>query len=109
MLFCSLFITVTDNYCKAEILDTSIGCIIDTDDAQADLVADTHVEVESLSIIDFIKENFWTLLFALLGFVEVIVRLTPTKKDDSILEWIYKLLSVIVPNNKSGGGKHIGK
>lgn len=49
---------------------------------------------------DFILENWQVLLFGLLGFAEVVVRLTPTKKDDGVIEWIYKLLSVIIPNRK---------
>ena len=56
--------------------------------------------------MNFIIENWVILLPAVLGLAEVIVRLTPTTKDDSILEWIWKLVNLILPNNKKGGGKH---
>ena len=55
-------------------------------------------------MVDFIKENWVALLFGLLGFVEVVTRLTPTTKDDTVLEWIKKILDVFIPNRASGGG-----
>lgn len=55
-------------------------------------------------MFDFIKENWVALLFGLLAFVEVIVRLTPTTKDDTVLEWIKKILDVFIPNRAKGGG-----
>lgn len=57
-------------------------------------------------MIELLKENWMPILFAVLAFAEVIVRLTPSKKDDSILEWIYKILGLIFPNRKEGGGTH---
>ena len=55
--------------------------------------------------MDFIKEHWVALLFGLLGFAEVVTRLTPTKKDDTILQWIKSILDVIIPNLAKGGGK----
>jgi hypothetical protein len=52
-----------------------------------------------------IADNWGSLLLALLGFVELLVRLTPTEKDNSILNMIIKFLNVILPNLKKGGGK----
>ncbi len=60
----------------------------------------------SSSFIDILKENWGTVLTGLLTFLSVIVRLTPTKKDDDILNWIIKILNAIVPNRKAGGGVH---
>ena len=52
-----------------------------------------------------IADNWGSLLLALLGFVELLVRLTPTEKDNSILNMIIKFLNIILPNLKKGGGK----
>ncbi len=55
--------------------------------------------------MEFLKNNWVPLLLGLIGLAEVVTRLTPTKKDDSILEWVKKLLDVFIPNLKKGGGK----
>lgn len=57
-------------------------------------------------MLDFIKENWVALLFGLLGFTEIVVRLTPTKKDDSIFNFVKKIIDAILPNNRKEGGKH---
>ncbi len=54
--------------------------------------------------MEFFKDNWVPLLLGLIGLAEVVTRLTPTKKDDSILEWVKKLLDVFLPNNKKEGG-----
>lgn len=51
------------------------------------------------------------ILTGLYAALEVIVRLTPTTKDDTILErvgqYVGKLMDVIgIPNNKADGGVH---
>lgn len=51
-------------------------------------------------------------ILAFLGFGEAVVRLTPTKKDDTFVErlgtQIRRFFDLIgFPNNKSGGGKHL--
>ena len=55
--------------------------------------------------MDFLKENWVALLFGLLAFAEVVTRLTPTTKDDTVLGWIKQILNVIIPNRAKGGGK----
>lgn len=57
-------------------------------------------------MIEFITENWIPLLLGLIGFAEIVVRLTPTKKDDSILNFIIKIVDFLIPNIKDGGGKH---
>jgi hypothetical protein len=52
----------------------------------------------------WILRNWLELLLGLLAFIEIVVRLTPTKRDDSIIDWIHKLLSAIIPNKIKGGG-----
>jgi len=56
--------------------------------------------------MEFLQTNWIELLFGVIALAEVVVRLTPTKKDDSILEWVIKLVSFLIPNRKDGGGKH---
>jgi hypothetical protein len=54
---------------------------------------------------EILLENWGPLLLAFLGFIELIVRLTPSEKDNSILNMIIKFLNIIIPNLKKGGGK----
>ena len=55
--------------------------------------------------MDFLKENWVALLLGLIAFAEVVTRLTPTKKDDTVLNWVKQILDVFIPNLKKGGGK----
>ena len=55
---------------------------------------------------NFIVENWQPLALAALGFIKVIVNLTPSKKDNQIFGFVDKLFNFIVPNLKKGGGSH---
>ena len=55
-------------------------------------------------MLEFLKENWLALLLGVLGLAEVITRLTPTTRDDTILEWIKQIIGVVFPNRKAGGG-----
>ena len=55
-------------------------------------------------MIEFIKTNWFALLMGVLGLAEVITRLTPTEKDNTVLEWVKKALGIVFPNKKAGGG-----
>lgn len=57
-------------------------------------------------ILEFIKENWAIITVAILPLAEVIVRLTPTKKDDTALDFFKKIMDVFIPNKKAGGGTH---
>lgn len=46
------------------------------------------------------------LVMALVLLLEIVVNLTPTEKDNSILLKIKNVISFIFPNRRSGGGKH---
>lgn len=52
----------------------------------------------------FLWANIATILWALIALIEVVVRLTPSEKDNSILSYITQVLSKIVPNRRVGGG-----
>ena len=44
-------------------------------------------------------ENWTEILLAVLGLAEVIVRLTPTEKDNSILNKVMWVVNKLIPNN----------
>ena len=46
------------------------------------------------------------IALALIGVFEIIVRLTPTDKDTSILAKIVWVINKLIPNNKKRGGTH---
>lgn len=51
-------------------------------------------------IFDFIKQHWVVLSSGLFGFIWVIVRLTPSKKDDQILKFLQKLFNFFIPDRK---------
>ncbi len=53
----------------------------------------------------WLRKNWIALVGGLLALWEVIARLTPTERDNTVLAWVQRLLSVFVPNRKSGGGR----
>ena len=58
--------------------------------------------------MEWINENsamLISLLAAVIGLAEVIVRLTPSEKDNSILKKIIDVLLFFLPNLKKGGGR----
>lgn len=61
---------------------------------------------EKRTLWEIIKENWWALILGLIGFIEVIVTITPTEKDNTWLKWLKNIVQGIIPNKKSGGGKH---
>lgn len=54
----------------------------------------------------FIKLHWAGLALGLLAFIEVIVRLTPTEKDNAWFNWVKGLLDAIIPNRSKYGGTH---
>lgn len=56
------------------------------------------VTFEGGSLWDFIRNNLFELLGSLLVFVEVIVRLTPTEKDNAWFLWLRRIFDATVGN-----------
>jgi hypothetical protein len=59
--------------------------------------------------MNFLIEHYADLVAILAGLIavaEIVVNLTPSEKDNSVLLKIKNLISAIVPNFKSGGGTH---
>jgi|DEB0MinimDraft_3_1074331.scaffolds.fasta_scaffold368321_2 hypothetical protein len=52
------------------------------------------------NVLDFLTANWAELLLGLLAFVKIVVRLTPTLKDDQVFGLLDKLLESFVPNLK---------
>jgi hypothetical protein len=50
--------------------------------------------------MEYILENWAALLLAALAFVDVIVSLTPSKKDDQILGYFRLVINAITGANK---------
>jgi len=55
--------------------------------------------------MEYILENWATLLLAALAFIDVIVSLTPTKKDDQILGYFRLVINAITGGNKNKSKK----
>jgi len=53
---------------------------------------------------NFFTNNWGALLMGLLGFADLVTRLTPSVKDNSILNFISSIINAIIPNLKKGGG-----
>lgn len=50
---------------------------------------------------DFIFENWAALLLALIAFADVVVSITPTKKDDAVLGYFRLLVNAITADKKN--------
>lgn len=59
------------------------------------------VEVNNSGWPDILKSNWAELLIGLLAFVKILVRLTPTLKDDAVFGKIDNLINAVVPNFQS--------
>jgi len=55
--------------------------------------------------MEIITENLWEIITAALLIFELIVRLTPTTKDNSIYNLVKRIVDALIPNKKNGGGK----
>jgi len=53
---------------------------------------------------EFIKDNPGLSLMGLYVVAEIVVALTPTKKDDAVFDIIRAILRKYVPRLKKGGG-----
>lgn len=64
-----------------------------------------QMDVEKETPKDFVIKNWGALALGLMGFFDVVARLTPSLKDNTILNLLTTVLNVLVPNLKKGGGK----
>ena len=59
---------------------------------------------EPVATGNFFTNNWGALLMGLLGLADLVARLTPSVKDNSILNFLSTILNAIIPNLKKGGG-----
>lgn len=67
-------------------------------------VESTTIDTSDGSLGGFLAEHWGKLLLGLLGFYDMVARLTPTKKDNSIVNFLTTLFNAVIPNLKKGGG-----
>jgi hypothetical protein len=59
--------------------------------------------------MNWLIQHYTDLIAILVGLVavgEIVVKLTPTEKDNAFLVRVVSALSAIIPNFRKGGGKH---
>ena len=76
---------------------------------KASLAGDVQIAFEQTTVDNKVSGNFFlknwgVLVVSLLGFFDVVVRLTPTTKDNSIVNLLATIINAIIPNFKKGGG-----
>nr|WP_319266081.1 hypothetical protein [uncultured Draconibacterium sp.] len=134
LLVLTLFVVVAgtvQGIAQPQALDDPPQCIIDqdgtsvaaviisVDDLQgeehyyASLSADPQYEFDPIpemeegeTLVDYAKRNWEWLITAFIFLLEIIVRLTPSEKDNTILSRLIALLGKLIPNMKKGGGTH---
>ena len=62
-------------------------------------------DLEPVEKGNFFTRNWGALVMGLLGFADLVTRLTPTEKDNSIVNFLVSVLNAIIPNLKKGGGR----
>lgn len=53
---------------------------------------------------NFFLENWAVLVLGVFSFLELVARLTPSQKDNSIVNLLISVFNALVPNLKKGGG-----
>ncbi len=59
--------------------------------------------------MNWLMEHYTDLIaivVGLIGVAEIVVNLTPSEKDNSVLLKIKNALSAVIPNFRKGGGTH---
>ena len=59
-------------------------------------------------IFEFIKQHWAALSAGLFGLIWVIVRLTPSEKDDQILRFLQNLFNFLIPDRKKEKRTYFG-
>lgn len=67
------------------------------------------LESEKQPVGGFLSANWGALSLSLLSFLEVLTRLTPTEKDNTVLKLLSNIQNAIIPNLKKGGGRLLGE
>lgn len=92
-------------YCQSMDAAEPTTPVVYAQNADPETTADTAPE-ENGGILGFLKMHWIALLSAFMVFVEAIVRLTPTEKDNSVFNFLKYLFDKVFPNRSSSGGLH---
>ena len=79
----------------------STDLILDAGDVQ---IAFEQTNIGNKVSGNFFSENWGTMVIGLLGFFDLLARLTPTTRDNSIVNFLSAVINAIIPNFKKGGG-----
>lgn len=63
------------------------------------------LESDKQTVGGFLTLNWGVISLSLLSFLEVITRLTPSEKDNTVLSFLSNVLNAIIPNLRKGGGR----
>lgn len=63
------------------------------------------LESDKATAGSFLAKNWGILSLSLLSFLEVVTRLTPSQKDNTVLSFLSNVLNAIIPNLRKGGGR----
>jgi len=79
--------------------------------AKANVQGEVQLEFEPDPAGSFLSkgviiDNWGILSLGLLSFLEIIVRITPSEKDNSIFNFVSRILNAVIPNLRKGGGKY---
>lgn len=64
-----------------------------------------QLDEENQTVGGFILKNWGILSLSFLSFLEVVTRLTPSEKDNTVLKFLSNILNAIIPNLRKGGGR----
>lgn len=77
------------------------------DNTRATLSNDLKIDYQKQDTTDLPADlqNHWgKLAISLLAVFEIVVRLTPSEKDNTVLSYLSKIINAFIPNRKKGGG-----
>ena len=82
----------------------NVGSVDVTQDEGANPIALDQTNDDKETSGNFLLDNWGAILIGLLGFFDLIARLTPSEKDNSIVNFLMSLFNTLIPNLKKGGG-----
>ena len=62
-----------------------------------------------MELLEFLQKHWVLLLTGVICLSEIIVRLTPSQKDNSILNKVLNIVDFLLPNLRKDGGKFVNK
>lgn len=88
--------------------ETAVSNFTTGNDTKATLSNDLKIAYEqtddALTGGNFLTDNWGKLVIGLLAFAEVVVRITPTEKDNTVLNYLSRIINALIPNRRKDGG-----